>query len=159
MKFFSVCLIVCAIFSAIASAYDEPPTREEVEKWRINAESGDAESQFNLAEAYRKGDIVPQSEEEAARWYERSANQGYPEAIFDMGFVYRGGNGAPMDKIMSYMWFYLASRNGDARATGLMNDLAWSMNEEEIKEGRKKALLWKAEKEEQGGKRRKRQAD
>ena len=140
-------VLLCMLLSTPVFAYDEAPTRKELDVWRSQAEKGDAEAQFNVAEAYRKGDIVDQDEQQAAKWYARAANQGYAEAMFDMGFVYRGGNGMAMDKVLSYMWFYLSMKNGDTRATGLMNDLAWSMTEDEIKQGRQKAGEWKPEKE------------
>ena len=157
MKIIVLLLALLCVNSAFA--YDEAPTRQELQKWRTDADNGDPEAQFNVAEAYRKGDVVEQNEQEAAKWYERAANQGYPEAMFDMGFVYRGGNGVAMDKILSYMWFYLAVKNGDKRAMGLMNDLAWSMSEDEIKQGRRKANEWKPEKEEGIKKRNKRRLD
>ena len=72
--------------------------------------------------------------QEAAKWYERAANQGYLDAEMAMGFIYRGGEGRPMDKIMSYMWFDVAAKGGNASAFNLRNNVAWSMTEAEIKE-------------------------
>jgi TPR repeat protein len=152
-----ISLLILFSFNQTVIAYEEPPTREEFNAWVIKAEGGDEQAQYDVAEAYRKGDIVKQDETEAAKWYERSANQGYLDAMFVMGFVYRGGNGMPMDKILSYMWFYLADKAGDVRANSLMNELAWAMNEDEIRAGRKKANAWQAVKEERTTKRKKRE--
>ncbi|MEI7669741.1 MAG: tetratricopeptide repeat protein [Pseudomonadota bacterium] len=139
--------------------YEDVATSADIKNWRIQAENGDAEAQYDLAEAYRKGESVEQDEREAAKWYKESASQGYPDAQFAMGFVYRGGNGMPMDKVMSYMWFYLSVKNGDQRAIGLMNDLAWSMTESEIDEGRRKADEWKVAIQERKKKKKKNQSN
>ena len=42
--------------------------------------SGDAESQYQLALCYRNGEGVEQSNEEAAKWYRKAADQGNSDA-------------------------------------------------------------------------------
>lgn len=129
-----------------ALAYDDVPTSEDIAQWLIEANKGDPEAQFNLGEAYLKGEGVKKDEQVAAQWYYKSAMQDYPPAEFAMGFVYRGGGGIPMDKILSYMWFDLAAKNGDNRAFDLRNNVAWSMTEPEIEEARRKSSQWRPDK-------------
>lgn len=145
MKAFSAALIAtsllfCSTPSLASFEYDEiTATSEDFANWMTAAQKGDPEAQYNIAECYLKGEGgVKQNEKEAAKWYERSANQGYVDAERAMGFVYRGGGGRPMNKILSYMWFDLAVQNGDDGATELRNDVGWSMTQAEVEEARKR---------------------
>lgn len=137
---FALLLLFCpALF-----AYDDPPSPEDIQKWEALAKQGNAEAQYNLGEAYSKGDGgLKEDKQEAFNWYERAANAGYMDAQMAMGFIYRGGEGIPMDKIMSYMWFEVASKKGNESAFNLRNNVAWSMTEPEIREARKRASEWK----------------
>jgi len=153
MKIFFITIIAFALYcwgtlepSFAYDAYDDNnQSPEEIAKLLAQAQKGDAEAQFNLAEAYLRGEGVVQNEKEAARWYYKAAVQGYVDAQIAMGFVYRGGGGLPMDKVLSYMWLDLAAKSGDDRAVWLRNELAWSMTNYEIEEAREKSLLWKPE--------------
>jgi TPR repeat protein len=50
-----------------------------------NAESGGAEAQYLLGEAYDAGRLVPRDLGEAMKWYRRAAEAGYPEAQNSLG--------------------------------------------------------------------------
>ena len=41
------------------------------------AEGGDPDAQFSLGASYAEGDGIPQDDAEAARWYQRAAEQGH----------------------------------------------------------------------------------
>lgn len=62
------------------------------------AQAGDAEAQFQLAEAYEDGNGMPQDDELAAQWYRKSAEQGNAKAENGLGVLYRLGHGVPRDK-------------------------------------------------------------
>jgi len=147
MKALTVVIIASLVFCAPPSfsfEYDEATTTsQDVANLLILAKKGDAEAQYNLANAYLKGEGVEKNEKEAAKWFEKSANQDYADAQMAMGFVYRGGGARPMNKVLSYMWFDLAAKNGDDGAYELRNDVAWSMTESEIDEAREKSHKWK----------------
>ena len=49
------------------------------------AEQGDASAQFNLGVIYDLGKGVTEDDEEAAKWYLKSANQGQAEAQYSLG--------------------------------------------------------------------------
>ena len=142
-------LMMSVLTPANSPAYDRDgnPDSADIARLRVQAEKGDPEAQYDLAEAYLKGEGVAQSEKEAAKWYYRSAMQGYVDAQIAMGFVYRGGSGMPMDKVLSYMWFDLATKNGSNEAFSLRNDEAWTMTEAEIDEAREKSRKWRAQPE------------
>jgi uncharacterized protein len=52
------------------------------------AEHGDAEAQFYLGVQYNFGYGVPQSYDEAAKWYRKAADQGDATAQFNLGKLY-----------------------------------------------------------------------
>jgi TPR repeat protein len=134
-------LFLCFFHPATAPAFnvdEDDPDSADIARLRIQAEKGDPETQYEMGEAYLKGEGVDQSEREAAKWYSRSAAQGYVDAQVAMGFVYRG-----RDKVLSYMWFDLAAKNGSTAAYSLRSDEAWSMTQSEVDEARKKSREWR----------------
>ena len=61
--------------------------------WRPLAEKGDADAQFNLAQAYRFGRGVPINLGAAQAWYERAANKGHVNAQYILGrMLFLNGN-------------------------------------------------------------------
>jgi len=143
MKAVFAVVIFLVLCSPATFAYNDIPDSGPVAELHAKAKAGDADAQFNLAEAYRDGESVRKDMQEALKWYHRSATQGNTEAQFALGFAYRGGDGVQMNKVLSYMWFDIASKNGEESAFGLRNDVAWSMTEPEIDEARNKAQAWK----------------
>ena len=73
------------------------------------AEQGDPESQYDLGEAHRRGDGVPQDFAEAARWYRMAAEQGHRLAQSSLGLAYRNGEGVLKDDFEAARWFQLAA--------------------------------------------------
>jgi tetratricopeptide (TPR) repeat protein len=55
--------------------------------WRPLADRGDADAQYNLAQAYFLGRGVPQNMTLAEQWYARAARQGHPEATANYGLL------------------------------------------------------------------------
>ena len=60
---------------------------EAIRIWRPLADRGDADAQYNLAQAYFLGRGVPQNMTLAEQWYERAARQGHPEATANYGLL------------------------------------------------------------------------
>lgn len=58
-----------------------------VGEWKGPAAAGDADAQFNLAQAYKLGRGVPQSLAEAEKWYKRAADQGHLQANDNYGLI------------------------------------------------------------------------
>ena len=54
--------------------------KESVKWYRLSAEQGDAEAQFNLGLMYSEGQGVPQDDKEAVKWYRLAAEQGDADA-------------------------------------------------------------------------------
>jgi cell division septation protein DedD len=60
---------------------------EAIRIWRPLADRGDADAQYNLAQAYFLGRGVPQNMTLAEQWYARAARQGHPEATANYGLL------------------------------------------------------------------------
>jgi cell division septation protein DedD len=80
--------------------------------WRPLADRGDADAQYNLAQAYFLGRGVPQNMALAEQWYERAARQGHPEATANYGLLLFQ-NGRRQEAIP---YVTRAADAGDARA-------------------------------------------
>ena len=66
--------------------YLNPYNKEALRLCKLAAEQGDANSQFNLGEAYENGSgIVCKNKEEAFKWYKLAAEQGDAIAQFKVG--------------------------------------------------------------------------
>jgi TPR repeat protein len=78
--------------------------------WRPLAEKGDAEAQFNLAQAYRLGRGVPINLAAAQTWYERAAESGHPNAQTMLGaMLFENGN-----RTGGLRWLKRAAESGEA---------------------------------------------
>src|SRR5688572_11282204 len=58
-----------------------------IAEWRPLAESGDADAQFNLGQAYKLGRGVPMDMRQAQGWYEKAAKQGHAQAQAMVGLI------------------------------------------------------------------------
>ena len=122
----------------------------EAERWyRLAAEQGYAEAQFNLGAMYDDGEGVPQDYAEAERWYRLAATQGYAEAQNNLGAMYANGRGVPQDDVLAHMWLNLAA----AKSTGEDRErfvagrdaVADRMTREDLIEAQRLAREWSPE--------------
>ena len=99
---------------------------------RKQAEAGDKNAAFNLAEAYRSGLVIEIDLPEAAKWYAKSAAAGHAPAMTRLGVLYLVGKSVQRNDLLALQ---LLSRGGRAgRAPGYGNtwepftcrDAAWS---------------------------------
>ena len=83
-----------------------------IAEWRMLAEKGDADAQFNLGQAYKLGRGVPADLKMAQTWYEKAAEQGHEEAQANLGLLMfqTGQQEAAM------VWIRKAADRGDPRA-------------------------------------------
>ncbi|HYN45796.1 MAG TPA: SPOR domain-containing protein [Allosphingosinicella sp.] len=85
---------------------------EAVRQWRPLADRGDADAQYNIAQAYFLGRGVPQNMNLAEQWYERAARQGHEEAQANYGLLlFQNGR-----RREAMPWIERAANRGDARA-------------------------------------------
>ena len=70
-------------------AYDTGDFAKALEVWGPLAENGDAVAQYSLGKLLENGGVgVPRDLAEAAKWYQRSANQGVSAAQNNLGLMY-----------------------------------------------------------------------
>jgi uncharacterized protein len=92
-------------------------------EWKVSAEAGLADAQFDLGVLYAHGLGVHQDLGEAERWYRRSAEQGYPDAEFALGEMYsRGWSAGARDQADAMRWLQLDSET--SMPTGDWDSLA-----------------------------------
>ena len=83
-----------------------------VTEWRPLADSGNADAQFNLAQAYRLGRGVPQNLNLAEQWFERAARQRHEQAGASLGLLlFQNGRARE-----AMPWIQAAAMRGDPRA-------------------------------------------
>ncbi len=69
------------------TAWEAGDYARAVREWRPLAVAGDADAQFNLAQAYKLGRGVPLDLTEASQWFRRAADQGHLQAQDNLGLV------------------------------------------------------------------------
>lgn len=74
---FSLSSPVLADVKSGVEAWERGEFDSAVKQWRPLAIAGDADAQFNLAQAYRFGRAVPMDLKQAEDWYRRAAIQGH----------------------------------------------------------------------------------
>ncbi len=105
-----------ADYQAGVDAYQAGDFRKAMAEWLPLAEGGDAVSQNSVGALYDHGLGVDEDDSEAARWYQRAADQGLPLAMRNLASMYAGGHGLPYDKDQAEYWYEKAAQAGDEKA-------------------------------------------
>ena len=79
------------------------------QRYRQDAEQGDAEAQYRLAELYRIGQGVGKDYAQAVKWYRRAAEQDHVEARYWLGRLYENGRGVEQDDSEAAEWYKKAA--------------------------------------------------
>lgn len=82
----------------------------------VKAKEGDAPSQALIAEILARGLGIPRNEAEAAKWYQRAAEQGLPEAQFQYALLQLDGRFVKKDKQGAFALMEAAAEAGNALA-------------------------------------------
>ena len=92
---------------------DSPQDDKEAARlYRLAAEQGDEDAQYNLGVMYNNGNGVPQDYKEAVYWYRLSAEQGYANAQSNLANRYYYGEGVNKDIVYAHMWKNISASNG-----------------------------------------------
>ena len=78
-------------------AYQQGDYELAVQEWSKAAAQGDAVAQFNLGQMYRLGKGVPQTDDEAVKWYILAAQQGLEYAQRNLKLMHRDGRASQAD--------------------------------------------------------------
>jgi TPR repeat protein len=111
--------------------------------YRLAADKGHPEAQYNLAALYAGGKGVKRDEEQAARWVSAAATQGYSLAMSNFGARFAAGNGVAKDDRRSYFWLTLAYLHGDRSADKLRGAEASKLTPADVAEQDRAAQNWK----------------
>lgn len=140
MKQSLICISIFWAFTVHAFCQNASPT--PVSQLVQRAESGDAQAQFELGQAYEDGKAVAQDDVKAAEWFRKSADQGNAQAENSLGVMYTLGRGVTHDREEGVRWYKKAARtglpeaiynvaisyyNGEGTDTNLNDAAAWMM--------------------------------
>lgn len=105
--------VICVVQEAVTqvqSLAGKPLSPVEINQLQTNAQSGEATAQLTLGKAYEDGNGVPQSDNQALKWYRAAAEQGNPSAQNDVGLMFRLGHGVEQDKQEAVKWYRKAAK-------------------------------------------------
>ncbi|HXH86067.1 tetratricopeptide repeat protein [Petrachloros mirabilis] len=108
---------------------------------RTQAEKGNVEAQFALAQAYDRGRDLPQDKTEAVRWYQLAAKQGDAFSQFYLGNKYWEGAGVSKNEKEAVRWWYSAAAQGFAPAQNSLG-LALATGGKGVPQDMIQAYLW-----------------
>ena len=108
LLFFPLALMLLAL-----TACNEVPPEQDL---RLQAERGDPNAQYLLGSLYEHGQGVPQSLQEAIKWYRKAAEQGNPNAQFSLALAYMLGQGTTQSYEEAAKWFRKAAEQGNPAA-------------------------------------------
>lgn len=121
---------------------------KEAETWlRRAAEKEDVKAQFNLAQLYSHHSELF-NEEEAFRWYLKSAEGGHTEAQYKTCHMYSAGEGMQRDEVYAYKWCDIAAAQGHLVAQKNRDSIAKRMDKQQVKRAEEMAQRWLAYKRE-----------
>ena len=96
----------------------------------VQANLGVAESENAIAEAYRDGKGVEQSDDEAFKWYERSANHGHVESFSSLATFLMLGRGCQKNVEAARKWFRMAIiHEAEKEVEGIIPDALMEIEE------------------------------
>ena len=108
--------------------------------FRIAAEKGRADAQFNLGWCYANGKGVEKDLSEAVRWYRKAARQGFAMAEFNLGTCYATGRGIEKDIDEAVKWTRKAAEQGNDRAQFMLG--VCYANGEGVEKDMAEAVRW-----------------
>lgn len=112
------------------------------------AEQGDAVAQSHLGYLYYTGEGVPQSFDEAVKWYLKAAVQGNRDAQYNLAVAYAFGEGEKQDYKEAAVWYRRAAEQGHAVAQYSLG-LSYAYGEG-VKQDDKAAAQWFLKSADQG---------
>ena len=117
------------------------------ESSKAAAEKGDAWAQNNLGWIYEHGQGVPQSYEDAFKWFSKAAEQGDAAAQNNLGVMYQNGQAIQKDSVEAYKWYCLAAAQGYAYAITNRDNLIRFLTPDQLAEGQQRAAEVQFEKD------------
>ena len=119
-----------------------PDYSKAVYWYRLSADQGHAEAQYELASLYSQGKGVPRDQTEAFQLLKAAANQGFTKAETSLGRRYELGRGVEKNESQAFFWYTVAARRGDKIAQKLRIELAGHMPADQLNKAEVAAVSW-----------------
>ncbi|MDA8014923.1 MAG: tetratricopeptide repeat-containing serine protease family protein, partial [Gammaproteobacteria bacterium] len=114
--FLNTTALAAVLLCPIAVAEEFSPTPEDIAEWRVKAERGDADAQYNLGYAYIQGKSVAQDKKAGRTLVQKAAERGHGDAQFDLYIWYSNGDGVTRNVREAVRWCRKAAEQGVAIA-------------------------------------------
>src|SRR6266542_4200866 len=114
--------LICLLLVLLAVAVRLPAQQSEAdrklfEEIKAKAETGDAQSQYELGAAFFFGNFgVAKDEVEALKWWRKAADQNHATAQHILGLCYDMGRGVVKDEMEAVKWYRKAAQQSYAMA-------------------------------------------
>jgi TPR repeat protein len=89
---------------------------EAFKYYKLAAEQGHIEAQYNMGEMYHWGQYVDTNYTEALKWYQLAAERGHIESQNNLGDLHYYGDGVPENEGEALKWYQLAADQGHAES-------------------------------------------
>jgi len=131
------------LYQGGVNAYQDGDLKDAFRKFKILADKGDAEGQFNIGVMYHEGRGVDADDKEAVAWWTKAAEQGNASAQDNLGLRYAKGEGVERDLVQAYKWFAVATMAGKSEsARNNMKVIEAGLTPEETGRGQMMAKKW-----------------
>ncbi len=110
------------VFLLVGAAFQLPAQQSEADRKllatvRAKAEKEDAESQYELGNAFSDGSLgVAKDYAEAVNWWRKAAEHNNVKAQVNLGFSYATGTGVAKDEVEAMKWYRKAAEQNDPKA-------------------------------------------
>lgn len=113
-----------------SSPLDMPPATVGPLSLRLAAANGDPSAQFEVGARLAEGKGTTQSFQDAAKWYQRSADQGFAQSQYRLGTLYERGLGLKPDAAQAAVWYQRAAAQGNIKAMHNLAVLSANQNDQ-----------------------------
>jgi len=124
------------------AAFAAPSFATDISSLIASAKGGDAKAQFDLGNAYMKGEGVNVDVARGVKWCRAAAYQGYTPAQSQLALKYASGDGVSKNNIESEKWMVLAV-SADAHYQSVETMVEGRMTRRELRKGHAAAAQWK----------------
>jgi|GEM_PF-1692298 len=118
------------------AARDRGDFAAAVHTFKSLAQSGDANSQFQLSLLYAAGKGVKADNKQALYWLRQAATRGNTQAQSNLGNAFSMGREVAQDTIKAYAWLSMASAGGDSVASTNRDVVARKMSPLQLEQGK-----------------------
>ena len=126
--------------NTISNSESEVAEEDAWTKVKKAAEAGDANAQYKMGDMYnfniqstllsiekaRKKAPTPEDKAEAAKWYQRAAEQGHMYAQYNLGTLFYTGQGVPQNYVEAAKWYRKSAEQGYVYAQKELGLMYWS---------------------------------